>query len=497
MAYNYTREEINALVASLNSRINTVSGSCDTVGGNISSHLTDPNAHNAIISPKEDSSRVDGLADRVNALASRVNTLEMHAGLNGTTQYTLTGSVGDSIYIPLDIVSPDSSNPVQYEAYTDPQSTLTTGLTFDPVRKAVSGVVSMPGTSRFTVLAKSGNKAVFINIDQSFNNLEASDERYTGLQDVVAKLRSGNVSDLVVGSEYTIKLADIFGNYTSKSFYVNGVKYHFARSYGKVNGMYKAVGSSNSFLDAYFDEIALFAGALAKDINGNVIGTVDSTPEYMKDYKIVLTSIDTDVPSSGNYAHNARFEFYDQIYDRDTYNLTLYNGSGLQQFLNSDSDYNFLCRIPSFVRNLFIPVNLKSLNIRNNSTQYAAVYMETLSNQKCFLPSTAEMGLRNVYASEMMDADGVPSTLYSPGVGPTDYNDIANHKLLIKKAGAYPLRTPVIDERIGVTSGNRYVVYGAFEVGIGGQCKWSQDFDKDDFSYEDEISYYSPAFVVG
>lgn len=381
MAYNYTKEEINALVASLNSRINTVSGSCDTVGGNISSHLTDPNAHNAIISPKENSSRVDGLADRVNALASRVNTLAMHAGLNGTTSYSAVGEVGyDNVDIHFDI-NASGAEPLTYHIYS---GSLLEGLTLDSNAGSITGYPRESGESNLVILGVSGVHAILIHVNITFTWYLDSFNK------LISDLRSGNISDADLGTEYTImfpKISDdseygFFGRGSGEdeySFINNGYRYESVgvddnasiSSIQKMPWLRYNIANYTGSETVYTDDLIIMAGTLIKDASGNVVDVVTQPASFLREHRLILTSLDTDVPSSGNYNHTARLEFLDGVGLFQTK-----NSSGMRNFVSKN---RFMARVPLAIRNVVVPV-MTNLNLFFLPSLYEQAGIETVSD---------------------------------------------------------------------------------------------------------------------
>lgn len=470
MSYNYTKSEIDDMVSSLGNRITNAAGILETVNTAISTHNTASDAHNNILSLKANTSDITTLSASIDSLNNRVQQLETtsgsRGGLEGTLNYLLTGTKNETaVNIQFDIQPVDENNPVTYEVYGN-ESTLLTGLSFNTSTGVISGTPTVAGTATFTVLAKSSNQGVFIEVNQNFEEpyvspvgieeaivtvgeaippdtyYELINERYvfttdttfqdgktyywinpgtpepedepvsqgvTEMNNIISKLRAGNLSGITEGTQYTIKIADETAD-TSRKITYNSLQYVRKPAEDTNNLFAWANGSSR----IYTDEIAMFEGASIKDSSGNTIGTLPSTPTYMKDYKIMVTSIDTDTPTDGSYPHTVRFEFLNTVCDSkvfDADNSNTYTGSDIQLYLTNNTASGFLRRIPADLRSIIVPTTIKCL--RN----YSSSIIDNLTNQKFFLPSAYE--LAGSYSGLWFD-EGVRSTYYTSNYSTSD-----------------------------------------------------------------------------
>lgn len=454
---SYDRSEVDAFVDSLNSRIDASNVTLNTVNSAVAAHNVSPDAHNTIFVTKATKTTVSELSDTVDSLMLRVQNLENVDTLKGTLDYYLFGVIGEtSINVIFDIQPIDENHPVTYEVYGN--GTLIEGLTFDASSGTITGTPMSVGTATYTVLAKSGSYGAFITVKQDFEGEvivppdNTVTKGYAELSEIVTKLRSGNISDLVIGTKYTITMADDTLDKSRKITY-NDLEY-VRYPLGDTDTLY-AWANANSRI--YTDEIAIIANAVIKDVSGNTIGTLATTPSYMKEYNIRITSVDTDEPTAGTYAHNARFEFVNIVGDSayDYSDTREYQTSDIRSYLTSEDADGFMVRLPADIRGLIVPNNIECVTSSTNTV--------TLSD-KVFLPSAWEL-CGTTYGNWWFQ-EGTKSTYY-----PTSYisEDKRKRYNFIYRTAAWLTRTVVgglKNQAVRVSSSGSVV--SSLDVGLTG-----------------------------
>ena len=412
MSELYTRDEIDSIVADWNSRVGTAEGTLQSANTNISAHVNAQDAHSNILENKANVGTVNDLSDVVDALDARLRRYELGhpLGPDGTFEYNLSGIAHeDRIDLQLDIQSFDVEHPIVYEPYS---GELVDGLSLDVNTGKITGTPTYGGTKQAQFLAKSNNRAVIVTVNQDIED----NTGITELKNLRDKLRANDLSDIEIGQEYTIQLAcEPYGSASwsgnNLGFTKTGVSTYsdtFVRYPGwDENGMlcWRSGGVGES---RFTNKLTLFKGDPVFDSSGNVEFTLDETPKYMKEYRIKLQAIDTDiVPTNGTYRHLARFVFIDSTnfrtnYDNNDARGVYYPSSTIRNYLSSnlyDSTYSadgFLRRIPDALRDLIVPVTIACADDDDVT--------HDLSNQLFFVPSESEAGAyKRYYGSSAID----------------------------------------------------------------------------------------------
>lgn len=406
----YTKQEVDNIVTSMEGRLNTAEGTLRTANTNITTHLTAQNAHNNILADKANVGTVNDLSDEIDALDARLRRYENEhpVALEGTVNYDVSGNINDdSVDVHLDIQPIDPEHPVVYEKYGD-DSELLDGLEFDANAGTVSGTPSISGTCKFTVLAKSGNYGAFVDINQTYVHNNPSNG-YNELVAIIRKLRTGDLSSIELGTEFTIPVS----GYTDLSYdsirfttgYSQGYSEQVIRfvQYDTEKNMYKwSHKKTNGGYTYYYTKEYSFGGGTrlySEDLTP--LGLVPSgSASYIKNVTIRLVGINIDTPTSGDHFNTARFAFINAIgelpstviqssaYWRSHENdIESYADSKLPVYFNSKSFDGFLKRIPLDLRNLFVPVTIEC-SYYNSGNNIAS---KPLSNQLIFLPSREEV----------------------------------------------------------------------------------------------------------
>lgn len=431
---SYDKSEVDALVASLNSRIDTSNVTLSTVNSAVTAHNISPDAHNTIFATKALKTTVSELSGTVDDLVLRIQDLENFNILKGTLSYSLVGTAGETnVSIAFDIQPIDESHPVTYEVYGD--GTLIEGLTFNAAAGTITGTPTYGGTATYIILAKSGNYGAFITVNQNFEGDKQPVIAVTPMSPVTAAVGTA-ISDIRI--QYLItKPEDGVEATLTASGLPDGLT---MSSSGVISGTPTTTGTFSSIITIEYPGADIitttveFTIVTEDEYSFNTIkqlltiGDIDTLNTYLgvpisiplndhdgvtRNYRVMMTSVDTD--DTPGYEHNARFEFLDvvdeSIYDGS--NRPNYQVSNIRYYLTVGGPDGFMSRLPAWLRKMIVPTNIECAIFDGDVGSRPPNATETLSD-KVFLPSVWE--LCGTLPSSYMVTEGTKSTYYPTSI---------------------------------------------------------------------------------